>query len=115
MLDLKTRPSGTLLVLPKSLRRMSEGGPGPICAGLHFKIGSGMINHNSKDPLHGVTLEMILQRLVEHYGWEKLGSSVKIRCFNFDPSIKSSLTFLRKTLWARKKVEELYIRLILDK
>jgi len=71
-----------------------------------------MTSHTSKDPLHGVTLEMVLQRLVEHYGWEKLGKDIKIRCFNFDPSIKSSLTFLRKTLWARKKVEELYIRSI---
>ncbi|MCX5782555.1 MAG: VF530 family protein [Elusimicrobia bacterium] len=69
-----------------------------------------MISHKSKDPLHSVTLEMILQRLVEHYGWEKLGRDVRIRCFNFEPSIKSSLTFLRKTPWARKKVEDLYIR-----
>ncbi len=61
-----------------------------------------------KDPLHGVTLEMILRRLVEHYGWEKMGSMIAIRCFNFDPSIRSSLTFLRKTPWARAKVEDLY-------
>lgn len=63
----------------------------------------------SKDPLHGKTLEMILTELVEHFGWEDLGSIINIRCFNFDPSIKSSLAFLRKTPWARKKVEELYI------
>ena len=62
-----------------------------------------------KDPLHGVTLETILTRLVEHYGWEELGSAIEIRCFNFDPSIKSSLQFLRKTPWARKKVEDLYV------
>jgi len=61
------------------------------------------------NPLHGKTLEMILQHLVDLYGWEDLGSIVKINCFNFDPSIKSSLTFLRKTPWARKKVEDLYI------
>ncbi len=61
-----------------------------------------------KDPLHGVTLETILELLVAHYGWEKMGSMITIRCFNFDPSIKSSLTFLRKTPWARKKVEDLY-------
>jgi uncharacterized protein (DUF2132 family) len=63
----------------------------------------------SKDPLHGKTLEMILNELVEHFGWEDLGSIIDIRCFRFDPSIKSSLAFLRKTPWARKKVEDLYV------
>jgi uncharacterized protein (DUF2132 family) len=63
----------------------------------------------SKDPLHGKTLEMILTELVDHFGWEDLGSIIKIRCFNYDPSIKSSLAFLRKTPWARKKVEDLYL------
>ncbi len=62
-----------------------------------------------KDPLHGVTLETILTRLVERLGWEKMGQSVDIRCFTQDPSIKSSLTFLRKTPWAREKVEKLYL------
>lgn len=66
----------------------------------------------TKDPLHGKTLESILTELVAHYGWEDLGSIIRINCFNSDPSIKSSLTFLRKTPWARKKVEELYIRMI---
>jgi len=64
----------------------------------------------SKDPLHGVTLEMILNKLVDEYGWEKMGKIINIRCFQKDPSIKSSLTFLRKTPWARKKVEKLYSR-----
>ncbi|HYF68439.1 MAG TPA: VF530 family protein [Ohtaekwangia sp.] len=64
---------------------------------------------SSKDPLHGKTLEMILVELVDHFGWEDLGSIIKIRCFTFDPSIKSSLAFLRKTPWARKKVEDLYV------
>jgi len=59
--------------------------------------------------LHGVTLEKIVNRLVEHYGWSKLGKRIKIKCFNNDPSVMSSLKFLRKTPWARKKVEELYI------
>lgn len=63
----------------------------------------------SKDPLHGKTLEMILVELVDHFGWEDLGSIINIRCFRYDPSIRSSLAFLRKTPWARKKVEELYI------
>ena len=63
----------------------------------------------SKDPLHGKTLETIVTELVEHFGWEDLGTIIKINCFRFDPSIKSSLAFLRRTPWARKKVEELYI------
>ncbi len=65
----------------------------------------------SKDPLHGKTLEMILNELVERYGWEALGEMITIRCFTHDPSIKSSLTFLRKTPWARAKVEGLYLTL----
>jgi len=65
-----------------------------------------------KDPLHGKTLETILNELVTHYGWERLGEMITIRCFTFDPSIKSSLTFLRKTPWARKKVEELYVHMV---
>jgi len=63
----------------------------------------------SKDPLHGVTLEAMLTALVTRRGWEGLAGQIDIRCFNFDPSIKSSLTFLRKTPWARKKVEDLYL------
>ena len=62
------------------------------------------------NPLHSITLEMILTRLVDHYGWEKLGGLIAINCFNNDPSIKSSLKFLRRTPWARKKVETLYLR-----
>lgn len=61
------------------------------------------------DPLHGKTLETIVSALVNYYGWEHLGTKININCFNENPSIKSSLTFLRKTPWARKKVEELYI------
>ena len=64
----------------------------------------------SKDPLHGVTLERLLTELVEHLGWEELGERIDIRCFRYEPSIKSSLVFLRKTPWARAKVEELYVR-----
>jgi uncharacterized protein (DUF2132 family) len=69
----------------------------------------------SIDPLHGVTLEMMLTRLVEHYGWEKMGRTVAIRCFTNDPSIKSSLQFLRKTPWARDKVEGLYLRCVRER
>lgn len=65
----------------------------------------------AKDPLHGITLEALLTELVEVYGWEKLGRLIDIRCFNNDPSMKSSLKFLRKTPWARKQVEDLYIDL----
>jgi uncharacterized protein (DUF2132 family) len=64
----------------------------------------------SKDPLHGVTLERMLTELQAEYGWTELGRRVPIRCFLFDPSVKSSLTFLRRTPWARAKVEELYAR-----
>lgn len=69
-----------------------------------------MTERKSNDPLHGITLEMILTRLVEHYGWEEMGRIIRIRCFTNDPSIKSSLQFLRKTPWARNKVEALYLR-----
>ena len=64
-----------------------------------------------KDPLHGMTLETILVALHAHYGWEGLAERVDVRCFKSDPSIKSSLTFLRKTPWARAKVEALFIQL----
>jgi uncharacterized protein (DUF2132 family) len=65
----------------------------------------------SKDPLHGVTLETLLTNLVKVHGWVKLGQLIDVRCFNHEPSIKSSLKFLRKTPWARKQVEELYCAL----
>jgi len=68
-----------------------------------------MTTQTQKDPLHGMTLEKILLSLEEHYGWERLGQQINIRCFTSDPSVKSSLKFLRKTPWARKKVETLYI------
>lgn len=61
------------------------------------------------NPLHGVTLEQVVTRLVEHFGWERLGQQIRINCFQSDPSVKSSLKFLRKTPWAREKVEALYI------
>jgi uncharacterized protein (DUF2132 family) len=67
------------------------------------------------NPLHGKTLEMILTYLVEAYGWQHLGTRINIRCFTNNPSIKSSLTFLRKTPWARKKVEDLYLETYLSK
>jgi uncharacterized protein (DUF2132 family) len=66
----------------------------------------------SNDPLHGKTLEMILNELVAYYGWEHLGATININCFTSNPSIKSSLTFLRKTPWARTKVEQLYVKMV---
>ena len=69
-----------------------------------------MTDQRPIDPLHGITLKMILDYLVERYGWEELGRIIDIRCFTHDPSISSSLKFLRKTPWARDKVEELYLR-----
>jgi len=68
-----------------------------------------MANEQPNNPLHGITLEMIVNQLVEQYGWAELGKRISIKCFNENPSIKSSLKFLRRTPWARKKVEELYL------
>lgn len=63
----------------------------------------------SNNPLHGITLQRIVEQLVDYYGFDTLGELIKIKCFTDNPSVKSSLTFLRKTDWARKKVEELYL------
>lgn len=68
-----------------------------------------MSEPQTNDPLHGVTLEQIVNNLVEYYGWDKLAARIDIRCFSKDPSVQSSLKFLRRTPWARKKVENLYI------
>ncbi|MGJ1198939.1 VF530 family DNA-binding protein [Sphingobacterium spiritivorum] len=71
------------------------------------------MNEQPNNPLHGVRLDTIIEYLVDHFeGWEGLGERIQIRCFNENPSVKSSLTFLRKTPWARQKVEELYVRII---
>lgn len=67
------------------------------------------MENQPNNPLHGITLEKILTQLVDHYGWDALGREIDIRCFNWEPSIKSSLKFLRKTQWARDKVEALYL------
>ncbi|MBN2703364.1 MAG: DUF2132 domain-containing protein [Pontiellaceae bacterium] len=67
------------------------------------------MNEQPNNPLHGITLEKLLTRLVDHYGWDELGRRIDIRCFNWEPSIKSSLKFLRKNPWAREKVEALYL------
>jgi uncharacterized protein (DUF2132 family) len=73
------------------------------------------MNHpQPNNPLHGITLEQVVTRLVEHYGWSELGDRIDIRCFTRDPSIQSSLKFLRRTPWARKKVEDLYIAILSD-
>ena len=71
-----------------------------------------MNNEQANNPLHGVKLMEIVQYLVSIYGWEELGEIINIRCFNYEPSIKSSLKFLRKTPWARDKVEKLYLQSI---
>jgi len=73
-----------------------------------------MENTQKNNPLHGITLEAMVTYLVKHYGWEQLSYHVNINCFKNDPSIKSSLTFLRKTPWARTKVEQLYLSLIME-
>ena len=69
-----------------------------------------MTGQNNRDPLQGVTLKMILSELVGQHGWEEMGRNIEIRCFTHDPSIQSSLKFLRRTPWARDKVEEMYLR-----
>jgi uncharacterized protein (DUF2132 family) len=69
-----------------------------------------MSDSQPNNPLHGLTLETILTRLVKRYGWQTLGRTINIKCFNHEPSIKSSLKFLRKTPWAREKVEALYLQ-----
>jgi uncharacterized protein (DUF2132 family) len=69
-----------------------------------------MINPQPDNPLHGLTLETILTRLVDRYGWDELGRNINIKCFRHEPGIRSSLKFLRKTPWAREKVEALYLR-----
>ena len=70
-----------------------------------------MSEQSSNNLLHGKTLENIVNSLVDHYGWYELGKRINIKCFNIDPSVKSSLKFLRRTSWARKKVEDLYINM----
>ena len=92
--------------------------PGSLRAGFdslegrYYDDPNTMPEPHANNPLHGITLEMMLIALEEHYGWAKLGEIIEIRCFNFDPSIKSSLKFLRKTPWARKKVEDLYLWMV---
>ena len=71
-----------------------------------------MSNPQPRNPLHGVTLKHIVTSLVEYFGWEELGEQVRIRCFTHDPSVNSSLKFLRKTPWAREKVESLYLYML---
>ncbi|WP_150429576.1 VF530 family DNA-binding protein [Dechloromonas sp. CZR5] len=71
-----------------------------------------MVQEQPNNPLHGVKLEMILQQLVAHYGWDELGRQIDIRCFNHEPSIASSLKFLRRTPWARERVESLYLYML---
>lgn len=66
------------------------------------------------NPLHGITLEKVISSLVEQYGWDGLGYYVNVRCFTHDPSVKSSLKFLRKTPWAREKVEALYVKMVTE-
>jgi uncharacterized protein (DUF2132 family) len=68
-----------------------------------------MTQEQPRNPLHGITLQKMLELLVAHYGWEEMGRVITIRCFTQDPSIKSSLQFLRKTAWARTKVESLFL------
>jgi uncharacterized protein (DUF2132 family) len=74
-----------------------------------------MNNPQTNNPLHGITLEMMLTHLVAEYGWKAMGEQINIRCFTHNPSIKSSLAFLRKTPWARQRVEKMYLHLLKKK
>ena len=79
-----------------------------------FKLYSVTMEKQKNNPLHGITLAEIVEHLVNYYGWEDLGTRINIKCFNENPSVKSSLTFLRKTAWAREKVEGLYLKSLRD-
>ena len=84
----------------------------PIC----YVMSSDATPHDqSRDPLHGVTLERMLTELVDHFGWETMGQRIKVRCFTSDPSIGSSLKFLRRTPWAREKVESMYLFMLRER
>jgi uncharacterized protein (DUF2132 family) len=74
-----------------------------------------MTTAHLNNPLHGITLEKMLNELVANYGWHEMGEQINIRCFKFDPNIKSSLAFLRKTPWAREKVEKMYLKSLKEK
>ena len=78
-------------------------------------IDNKMTQPSPNDPLHGITLQVILEYLVQHMGWAEMSANIRIKCFTVDPSISSSLKFLRKTPWARKKVEDLYLWMIDNK
>jgi uncharacterized protein (DUF2132 family) len=84
----------------------------PRKTGLASRIQRMPSGEQANNPLHGVRLDTMIEELVAALGWEELGRRIKIRCFNHDPSVKSSLAFLRKTPWAREKVEQLYLRVI---
>lgn len=81
-------------------RALASGGPA---------VQRRVMDQRARDPLHGITLERLLTELVAELGWQELGRRIPVRCFRFDPSIKSSLTFLRKTPWARQEVEAIYV------
>lgn len=74
-----------------------------------------MTDAQPKNPLHGVTLERMLNEMVEHFGWEAMGQRIRVRCFTDDPSVPSSLKFLRRTPWAREKVEEMYLFMLRER
>lgn len=74
-----------------------------------------MTESQPRNPLHGVTLERMLNEMVEHFGWKLMGERIRVRCFTDDPSVSSSLKFLRKTPWAREKVEEMYLFMLREK
>lgn len=87
----------------------------PQVAVLRYHVTMTAPRDRAPDPLHGVTLERMLTELVEYFGWEAMGQRIKVRCFTSDPSISSSLRFLRRTPWAREKVESMYLFMLRDR
>lgn len=95
--------------LPKRIEAVQAEGAVDCYVEILAKYGKREMEEQPKNPLHGYTLEQIVESLADYYGWEHLGEQIPIRCFQFEPSVKSSLKFLRKTPWARKKVEDLFL------
>ncbi len=99
-----------LIVQPRAGAAQAWSGDEEIELAAAVYQAAGVPDQKANDPLHGITLERVVTELADHHGWEEMAREVPVRCFLFDPSVKSSLTFLRKTPWARAKVEEMYVR-----
>lgn len=108
-MDHRRRSAIRILTLSKALARRKKGRIFHETARVTGHGQASNMREHPKDPLHGITLEALLREMVERYGWDELAARIPVRCFMFDPSIKSSLTFLRKTPWARKRLEDWFV------